>query len=337
MDLDLSPEEEQLVAALATLLARESSPQRVREAEASGFDPKLWHQLQEMGIPSMAVGGDGEGATLFQLVLVAQQAGRSLASAPVIETMAAARLLARAGEQGAAFLERLTSGTDIVTVAWRPATEGLARAVSAGAQATIVLAHDGDQLVAVESPPPEPVANIGSLPFAHRSLIDGRRTVLADGTTAATLMAAARADGKALCSAQMVGLAAAALDIGVAYVKSREVFGAPIGTFQTIAHRLADDATAVDGARLLAYEAAWAIDEGRDNAAALASMAWAFATETALDMTRDSLHYHGGYGFTVEYDIQLYFRRAKALTLAWGDPRHEYQRVADALFAGADQ
>ena len=54
-------------------------------------------------------------------------------------------------------------------------------------------------------------------------------------------------------------------------------------------------------------------------------------SETALDVTRDCLHYHGGYGFTTEYDIQLYFRRAKAVTLTLGDPRAEYQRLADAL------
>ena len=63
------------------------------------------------------------------------------------------------------------------------------------------------------------------------------------------------------------------------------------------------------------------------DADALASMAFLFAAETALKTAGESLHFHGGYGYTLEYDIQLYFRRAKAWSLIAGDPRDGYARA----------
>jgi alkylation response protein AidB-like acyl-CoA dehydrogenase len=130
-------------------------------------------------------------------------------------------------------------------------------------------------------------------------------------------------------AAAPAGLARAALDIGVAYVKERHQFGVPIGSFQSIQHRLADVHTAVDGARLLAYEAAWAADTGEPRAAALAAQAAWFCGQAADDAAGASLHYHGGYGFMEEYDIQLYVRRAKAWRLLLGDPRRELQTIAE--------
>ena len=81
------------------------------------------------------------------------------------------------------------------------------------------------------------------------------------------------------------------------------------------------------GARVLAYEAAWAHDVYAGDADDLALMSFLFAWETALKTATESLHFHGGYGFTLEYDIQLYLRRAKAWPLVCGDPRARYAEV----------
>ena len=124
-----------------------------------------------------------------------------------------------------------------------------------------------------------------------------------------------------LTAAGLVGIGARALEIGVEYVKERKAWGVPIGSFQAIAHRLADSATAVDGARLLAYEAAWAASDEPDRHSELAAMAFAFAYESARDATYRSLHFHGGYGFMMEYDIQLYYRRARAWANVYAEPR----------------
>jgi alkylation response protein AidB-like acyl-CoA dehydrogenase len=334
LDLNLTQEEGQLVDAVRSFLHRESPPQRVRASEKTGFDPELWDGLQQVGIPSMAIADGQEGAaSLFQLALVAEQCGAALASAPALEAMVAIRLLDRCRGAADHLIESVCSGDLISTISLVPPAVGVQALVPAGAIAHLILALDGEDLVAVMSDPPDSrVENLGCLPLAFREFETGARTVLATGAGAKFAFAAALIDWKVLSAAQLIGVSATALDLGVNYAKSREVFGAPIATFQTIAHRLADDATAVDGGRLLAYEAAWALDEGRDRVEALASMAWLFASETALNVTRDSLHYHGGYGFTTEYDIQLFFRRAKAYSLLWGDPRGEYRRLADVLF-----
>jgi alkylation response protein AidB-like acyl-CoA dehydrogenase len=105
-----------------------------------------------------------------------------------------------------------------------------------------------------------------------------------------------------------------------------------IGTFQTIQHRFADDVTALDGARLLAYEAAWAFDAGQDNAGELATMAFLYAGEAAFKTAAESLQFHGGYGYTLEYDIQLYFRRAKAWVLVAGDPKAAYAELGRRFY-----
>jgi alkylation response protein AidB-like acyl-CoA dehydrogenase len=156
--------------------------------------------------------------------------------------------------------------------------------------------------------------------------------VLARGDAACAQLESAREDWKLLTAAALIGLAAEALRIGAEYAKNRVQFGAPIGSYQGIAHPLADCATAVDGAQLLVWEAIWAGGQGLPQAGALRSMAFTFAAETASRTSAVSLHTHGGYGFSLEYDIQLYFRRAKAWALVWDDPRRELLRAADRLW-----
>ena len=164
--------------------------------------------------------------------------------------------------------------------------------------------------------------------------------MLASGDAARALHEGALDEWRVLTAGALVGLAGAALELGVEYAKQRQQFGVPIGSFQALAHRLADVATAVEGAQLLAREAAWAADEGEADAVALARMAFLFAASAAQDTSAAALHVHGGYGFTLEYDVQLYLRRAKAWPLVLGDPRRGTLQLADALFGAtgsADQ
>ena len=118
-------------------------------------------------------------------------------------------------------------------------------------------------------------------------------------------------DGIILLAAQAIGGARHTLDLTVQYAKDREQFDKPLGAFQAIAHYLADAATAVDGGELLVYEAAWAARNGQ-SIDRLAPMAKLFACKTFRDVTAMAQQVFGGVGFTVEYDIQLFFRRAKS-------------------------
>jgi alkylation response protein AidB-like acyl-CoA dehydrogenase len=87
----------------------------------------------------------------------------------------------------------------------------------------------------------------------------------------------------------------------------------------------------------MAAKAAWSLDAGDPASATFPSMAFTFCGETAQAVAGAALHYHGGYGFMEEYDIQLFFRRAKAARLVLGDPRRELQHVADTLFGPTEQ
>jgi alkylation response protein AidB-like acyl-CoA dehydrogenase len=208
----------------------------------------------------------------------------------------------------------------------------------AGSLADIVIAYRDGSLLAFPpgaDPVPGKLANLGDLPVADRRLSPDRAVTLATGDRAAALFHDARTEWKLLTAAALNGLRERALDIGVEYVKSRVAFGVPLGWFQAVQHRLADDAVAGDGGRLLMYEAAWARGERLGNADELVSMAFVYNAETAFRTCRSSLQFHGGYGFTLEYDIQLYFRRAKSWPLMLGAAHTEMDYLADQLLGPA--
>jgi len=149
-----------------------------------------------------------------------------------------------------------------------------------------------------------------------------------------------RTDGKTLkkiahkgilaISSEMLGGAQAVLDMTVSYAKERIQFGRPIGSFQANAFKLADLSMAIEGARLLIHSAAWMM--GKDMACDKEiSGAKAFMSDTYSRVTRDCLQLFGGYGFSEEFDIQLYFRRAKELELYLGSGDLHREMVAQAM------
>src|SRR5207248_6811594 len=162
-------------------------------AEPLGFDPELWRRLVEFGVPAMALEAD-----MTDLAVVAFEAGRHLAPAPVVESFVATRLLGR------------DPGPLVPTIALHGP-----RLVPAGAVADVVVALDGDQLVAVKSEPPRRApANLGSSPVADRRLT-GDREVLATGHDARTRWDRGLDEWRTLTACALAGLGRAALDLGV--------------------------------------------------------------------------------------------------------------------------
>ncbi|MEO9165234.1 MAG: acyl-CoA dehydrogenase, partial [Aquihabitans sp.] len=336
----ITDEQDALRDAVTRFLEKASSAEAVREAEPLGWDPKVWEGLTGIGVPTLGVPEDqgGSGASLRDLAVVAEACGARLAPAPVVETMVAARLLAEvagSSERAAAVLNALAEGGAPVALALHPAVNGVCRLVPGAAVSAAVVALDGDDLVLIEladqltSP-----TNLGSAPLADVSLSGdhGSRTVLASGAEATAAHARAVDVWRALTARWMVGLAREAQAIGIQYATDRKQFGAAIGSFQAVQHRFADLATDLDGADLLSNKAVWALDVADPVAATFPTMAFWFAGDTAQRLASWSLHVHGGYGFMEEYDIQLYFRRAKAARLVLGDPRRELQSLAGRLW-----
>lgn len=137
-------------------------------------------------------------------------------------------------------------------------------------------------------------------------------------------------DGATLLAAQAAGGARAALELARDYANTREQFDKPLAAFQAISHYLADAVTTVDGAQTIAWEAAWARAEGR-SVATLAPMAKSYACQTYRKVTATAVQIFGGNGFTVEFDIQLYFRRAKSMQINNWDDRYCNDLIAAEL------
>ncbi|MBI2872176.1 MAG: acyl-CoA/acyl-ACP dehydrogenase [Chloroflexi bacterium] len=133
-----------------------------------------------------------------------------------------------------------------------------------------------------------------------------------------------------LTCAQMVGAARRVLEITLDYAKSRLAFGRPIGSFQAIQHMCADMVTWADGAELLTYEALWKVDEGLPAAQAV-SMAKGFCNERLRQLTAHAQQIHGGIGYMLEFDLQLWFRRMKGWELKLGNSFLHREHTAGVL------
>jgi alkylation response protein AidB-like acyl-CoA dehydrogenase len=337
LNLTLSHDQIALRDAYTEVLSAHCSMERVRAAEASGFDPRLWARLVDMGLTSMGLPGsaDGGGADLLDLAVVARECGRRLAPVPFIEAIVAGRLLAAVHHVD--LLDGVADGSVVPTLLLKPMTAGApAPVVPVGSVADVLVWLDGHQLVLARRGDTSRSAcapNLGSQPLVGWNSSDWpERTVIAvEGASDA--YAVALDEWRVLMAAALDGLRAQALDIGLAYVRQRTAFGVPIGSFQAIKHRLADVSVAGEGAELLVNEAAWAAASDPRRAAMLAAYALVFTQRAAFQTCREVLQFHGGYGVTLEYDIQLYFRRAKAWPLAIGDLAHEEQRAAVLTFS----
>jgi alkylation response protein AidB-like acyl-CoA dehydrogenase len=343
MNLDFTPDQQAFREVLDGFFATHSTTAVVRAAEPTGFDARLWTKVVELGLPTLLVPAEsgGGGAGNVEAAIAAEYAGRYLAPVPLIETCVATDLLwslrPHLDARVRATVDKVIAGDLLATLAVRPPADGIASLVPGGAVADILVAR-ADRLLLLRADMARgatapPVPNLGSMPIADWTLAGAQVLVPSDDGVAADSFGRARASWQALTAAALAGLGFRALELGLDYVSRRTAFGTLLASFQTIQHRFADDVTALEGARLLAYEAAWALDTRVEQAAELAAAAFLFASDAAFTAASDALHFHGGYGCTLDYDIQLYFRRAKAWPLLAGDPRHEYVDLAHRMFA----
>ena len=382
MRLQFTEDEQAIHEAFAAFFAKECPTEAVRKAAPLGFSSDLWQKLCETGAPGMSLPEScgGGGADLRELGIVAGLAGSSIAPVPLVEHAAASRLLARLAEAGAdltalagetadALLSSLADGSAIATLALRStlSENTTARLLPAGAVANVFLALNGDDLIAVSSPPPlVSLPNTADLPIANREIpiASSEVATLASGPDAASHFRRAVSEWQALTAAAICGLGQRALQIGVDYALERHQFDRPIGSFQAVQHGLADAATELEAAYYLCQRSLWMLD-GEDASASqlstsrphgntlndnptassesipaepaapdaqtFAAMAFLFTSEAAQRAAASSLHYHGGYGYAEEYDIGLYYRRAKGWSLIYDSPAREYQRLADIL------
>jgi len=343
---------------------------RAMEDDPVGYPTDLWAQLAELDLLGLLLPAEygGSEMTMLEGVLVYEEFGRSLAPTPhFVSCVLSAGALVRAGSdaQRAEWLPRIAKGEAILTPAWLEPENGFSpRGVQVAATASgdgfvlsgtkmhVQFASSADRMVVLARTGPgdtdvdlflvDPAASGVTLTqkmsissdTQYRVDLDGVAVAASDrigdaGTGWATWQQV-MTEGMILSAALAIGGAEHALDITVQYSKDREQFDKPLGAFQALAHNMADAKTAVDGGRILVYEAAWAHSMGRP-LDRLAPMSKLFACNTYRDVTAMAQQIFGGVGFTLEYEIQLYFRRAKQLQIMWNDTRRCEELIATAV------
>jgi alkylation response protein AidB-like acyl-CoA dehydrogenase len=344
---------------------------RDMEDNPTGYPLSLWTQLGELDLIGLLLPPEhgGSGMTLVEGVALYQEFGRALAPIPhFVSAVLSGGVLARSASETlkTQWLDGLASGEAIFTPAWlepengysprgiearaEPHGEGGFRlsgtkrhvAFAAAADRLVVLARTGDAAEAIDLFLVDPTAvgvtlrqqfTIASdtqyeVTFENVAL-SGQDRIGAAGTGWATWQDVLE-PALVLLAAQAVGGARYALEITNQYAKDRQQFDKPLGAFQALAHNLADAATNLDGAEQLVHEAAWAGASGR-SLRSLAPMSKLFACRTFRDITAMAQQIFGGVGFTLDFDIQLYFRRAKQQQVMWSNDRSLEDAVAAAL------
>ena len=331
MRFDFTADQVAFRDAVRELLHRECPPARVRAAWDAEGSFAVWPHLAKMGIVGMTAperwGGLGLGE--LDLVLVLEEAGRSALPEPLLETTAV----------GVPLLDDVAS--DAVKDRWIGAAAAGRAVISVGLgdspfvvdarRSQLLLLQRGDELHAVEP---------SQTTLTAEPAVDGaRRLYRVDWTPSAQThlgtSRAALADafdrGAVGAAAQLLGVSRHLLDMTVEYVVVRTQFGKAIGSFQAVKHQLADALVALELARPCVYRAAYALAHREPDRAVHVSMAKAMASEAGRRCARTALQCHGAIGYSFEYDLHLWMKRAWALATAYGDAAWHRARVAAAI------
>jgi alkylation response protein AidB-like acyl-CoA dehydrogenase len=339
MDLLASPDDRLVTDAYRAFFERKAPLNLTRDCEARrpgdpghiGFDDSLWEALCDLGTFELDRHDD---AGLPVLGLIAEEAGATLAPVPLVEVATVRRLVTRLDAEDLVD----TTGAAVATVVPRVVDRRDRVLVDAGSMALQAVVYDGHGVHVVDRAraASQPVDNLAKAPLAYWTIeLEGERPIAA-GERAARAFREALVDWRTLLSHLLAGMASRALALAVEYAKTRVVYGSPIGAYQAIAHRLADSKVMTEGLRLLAYEAAWAAAYERPSAVRHSLVAASYAAEVAPVVAAHALHVHGGLGFTVESDVQLYARRAKGWALRLGSLPDLHRALGVALFDSGD-
>jgi acyl-CoA dehydrogenase len=340
----------------------------VEAEDGPGMDRELWGRMAELGWVGLCMpeAYGGVGLDLETAIVVLEETGRSLFPSPLVSTMTAAKAIERFGseEQQARWLPGLADGSKVGTFAMLERSDTLAAegietlakpdgdelilsgeklfvpdagnadlyvvAVRSGSDAesiTLVVVESGMKgLSANDFEAMDLTKRIGRLSLEDvRVSADAVLGEQGAGWSATSWLLDL---GAALVTAEAVGAAEAALQVTTDFAKERIQFGEQIGRFQGVKHPLSEIYVDVESFRSLVYYAIWALDQDADDARLAVSRAKAYASEAFPQAGIMGVQLHGGVGYTWEYDIQLYLKRAKWVRPMYGDADYHYERIA---------
>ena len=346
MDFGLSEEQEMLQETVRGFAQNECPTTRLRELfdDGAGHDSALWSGLAEMGIAGLIVPEEqgGAGMEMLDLALVAEILGEFAVPSPFLGHVLATRgiLLRGSAAQREAMLPPLASGEQVATIAlqesdtaWTPSAwtakldgDRLSGTKTIVQHATLadrmLVGVQGGDLVWVDT-------SAEGIEIKEQAGVDRTRpiaTVSFSGTPAEKLDGGSGVAGQlldaaaTLLAADAFGAASKLIDLDVAYALEREQFGQPIAQFQAIKHTIARLGTDVEPTRALWWFAAHALDHLQDEAGRAALIAKSHITDRAMHAARESVELHGGYGFTWECEVQMWFKRIMLDRAQFGTP-----------------
>ena len=363
MDFGLTQEFQILRRSAREFLEAECPVSLVREAEGpgEGHAPDLWRKMAGLGWLGIALPeryGGTEGSLTGQTVLF-EEFGRALTPGPMLTSMLAAQIVLGAGDdlQKDQLLPGVVSGALILTLARGERLEtasngvglppgltisgesafvphaGVAShiicatrpAIGAWPDTTLVLVDP--QTGGVSKMAMESVANYPQYLLEFDDVLLPEAAVLGEIAEGRPALDSAVQRATVLQCAETLGRAQKVLEMVVEYANNRVQFGRPIGTFQAVQHRCADLRVALDGGRMLTYQAAWKLDKGMPADEEVA-MAKAQAGVLSRNATETGHTVFAGISFTVEHDMQLYSSRAKIAEANLGDTGYHLDQLA---------
>jgi alkylation response protein AidB-like acyl-CoA dehydrogenase len=371
MDFSFSSDQQLLRNAAHSFLDERMKSATVRQLwdDPRGESEPLWKDMAQLGWLGLSLPESAGGSALgmVETALVLEELGRASCPSPYWPTMLAATAIAQAGDdaQKKRWLPAIASGDVRATIAfldadmdWSPSATTTRAEKSAdgwrltGAKKWAVWAHVANVLL-VPARSPEgltiflvdpgaagvKIAPVQGMDFGTRwasvTLQDVRATeTLGAPGSAEPLLQALLRRGAVGAAAEMLGAARRCLDMAVAYAKVREQFGQPIGSFQAIRHKCAEMLLEVENSHSAVYYSAWAIDADAEDADVAASVAKAYVGDAARKVCSEAIQVHGGIGFTWEYDLHLYFKRAKALEPLYGDGDFHREQIVRRVAGG---
>ncbi len=346
MRFGLSEEAAALRDAAAGLLESEVPAAVVRAGWPGGDGDRVtaaWRKLAAAGAVGTLVpeARGGLGLDETSLVPLLEEVGYSGLPVPAAETIAVAAPLldgARLADvlAGDTVVAAQFGGGDLVPfgqhaalIALRSPADGSGTRRSPAHRSGALRIYHRDELAL------EPCATVdGSRGAARLTSRPGAGGTLLTGDPAAVESAWQR--GVLATSALLTGLARRMLDMTVGYVKQREQYGVPVGSFQAIKHALASALVAVEFARPMVLAAGWAQAAGSGEAGDQTSVAKVLASDAARLVARTAIQCHGAMGYTTEYDLHLYAKRAWALAPSWGSAGWHRARLAQSLGVADD-
>ncbi|WP_280305372.1 acyl-CoA dehydrogenase [Nocardia neocaledoniensis] len=354
LGVGVSEDHAALADAVNGFVERTITSETVRAAVESGDAGKLphWDALVAQELLSLHVAEDlgGQGAGLLTLAVALEPLGRGLHTGPFVPTALASAVLAQAGGTWArAQLPGLTDGSRTGAVALSSALTGVRRdgalvvdghadGVIGALGADIVLAPvdiEGDRRwVAFEN------AELTATAQDNVDVLRGTARLQADSVSVPAdrvldiSLTRVRALAAVIFGAEAVGVMSWCVSTAAEYAKTRVQFGRPIGQFQGVKHKCAHMGIALEKARAVLWDAAYALDRDDDTADYAAAIAALIIPDAAVEVAQDCIQVHGGIGFTWEHDAHLYYRRALALRGQLGGRDERAEAVAGYALAG---